>query len=150
MRTTSSFRAGALACGAAACLGWALYRGAQRPRPADPSGWPLPRMAEFLAGRVPGLRVVPVPYYGAGDPGAYLTRTALPPERLRELARLPERGPAWAGTVYCEEARMSRADAETWGENGLVAGQFRFFGDPALLDEIRAALAPAGISLWPV
>src|SRR5262249_56438830 len=103
-------------------------------------------------GRVPGLRVVPVPYYGAGDPGAYLTRTALPPERLRELARLPERGPAWAGTVYCEEARARwalGALADTWGEYGLFLGKFRFFGDPALLAEVAAALARDGPQAGP-
>src|SRR5262249_26858750 len=115
MRSTSTVRVGALACGAAACLGWALYRRAQRPRPADTSGWSLPRMTAFLARRVPGLRVVPLPYPGAGNPGAYLTRTALPPERLCILARQPERGRAWAGTVFCEEVRMSGLLFDTWG-----------------------------------
>src|SRR5262245_16718548 len=140
MRNTSRFRASALACLAAACLGWALYRGAQRPRPADPSGWSVPQVADFLARRVPGLRVVPVRDSGVGNVGAYLTRTALPPAGLHTLLRRPERAAAWAGTAYCEEARASRPHAETWGENGLVVGKFYFFGDPALLDEIRAAL----------
>src|SRR4051794_26807519 len=108
MRNRSALRAWPLACCATACLGWALYRGCQRPRPVDTSGWTVARMADFLVGRVPGLRAVPVDWPGPGDPGAYLTRTDWPPEKFRPLTRQPERARAWAGTVYCEEARLPR------------------------------------------
>ena len=50
----------------------------------------------------------------------------------------------WPGIVYCEWENHgeSREDAlACWGECGLRAGPFVFFGDPEMLAHIRGIFA---------
>jgi hypothetical protein len=57
---------------------------------------------------------------------------------------VPSRVRGWSGVVYCEWGHRNEAREDglaCWGECGLRAGPFLFFGDPEMLAEIRAALA---------
>jgi hypothetical protein len=75
---------------------------------------------------------------------AFLTREERAWTDLGGLPKDPSKARSWSGIVYCECATREEAREDVlagWGECGLRAGPFVFFGDPELLAEIRAALA---------
>jgi hypothetical protein len=124
---------------------WDLPRGHQGGPPLHPGlqDWDIEDIAEHLHGAGLSFRVVAVAE--RGDPGdsAYLTTTALTWRDLNQLRKVPERLADWEGTVYCERALWEddrSVRRAVWHGCCLCAGPFIFFGDPDLLERIRAAL----------
>ena len=75
------------------------------------------------------------------EAGFYLTATPCVWESLNLLPRVPERAARWRGVVHCVRYGSEiRPAVEEWGGCALTAGPFLFFGDPALLAEVREAL----------
>jgi hypothetical protein len=109
-------------------------------------GWDVRDVLGYLEGR--GLRLHLWPSWPGGDASsnAYLTTAARPPAELFWLPKDTKKMDRWVGVVYCERVLRyeERAGAvRSWGDCGLRAGPFVFFGDPALLSRIRAALGDA-------
>lgn len=75
---------------------------------------------------------------------AFLTTTDKSWEELNRLTKDPSQIQKWRGTVYCERLRKEMEPSlDLWDDYYLVAGPFVFFGDPELLERIRAILAPS-------
>jgi hypothetical protein len=129
---------------AALICAWNLSRG-HRAAPRLPPGlqdWSIPDLAEHLRGAGLAVRVVAAEEAGILGNRAYLTTTASSWRDLDVLMKVPERLAEWEGTVYCE--RTQEVDRvvrlHLWRGCCLCAGPFIFFGDPDLLERIRAAL----------
>jgi hypothetical protein len=139
---TSRNRLFALALAAALALALARPAPREPPRPARPPARTAAELSVLLAARMPGLRVTPDTAYGYVGSGFYLARDA---GRTREeLERLPFGTPdaGWAGVVFCESAGATHEVYRAgWGEHGLAAGRFVFYGDPGLIREVADALA---------
>jgi hypothetical protein len=107
-----------------------------------PADWGVPELVRHLEARGLRLHVVPT-HRTTGDlsKGAYLCERERPWDELNALRPLPELAHEWAGVVWVLPRPRVFHEAETWGANGLVAGRLLFFGDPALLRRIAAALA---------
>jgi hypothetical protein len=128
----------------AAALAIALARPVPRepPQPSGAAAGTAAELAGILSARLPGLHLTPDTAYGYVGCGFYLARD---PRRTREeLTRLPFGIPVagWAGVVFCANVgpahELYRAG---WGEYGMEAGRFEFYGDPELLREVADALA---------
>jgi hypothetical protein len=78
------------------------------------------------------------------EEGIYLCQRPQSREQLQWLRRAADYGDRWRGIVFCEFSRqlgeIPDAELERWGEYGMRLGPFVFFGDPALLRQIRQAL----------
>jgi hypothetical protein len=79
------------------------------------------------------------------EEGVYLCERPQLREQLQWLWRTAQYGDRWRGIVFCEfnKRRLGEIpdeELERWGEYGLRLGPFVFFGDPALLWQIRQAL----------
>jgi hypothetical protein len=104
-------------------------------------------MIQYLEERGLGLRAVPTDRNGkTWRRNAFLTRTDQGWDQLSALSKSVGKIDRWRGTVYCE--RMQQPEereilSRLWGDCGLIAGPFVFFGDPDLLAEIREALSQA-------
>jgi hypothetical protein len=76
--------------------------------------------------------------------GVYFCERLQPRQQLQHLHRVPECAGRWRGVVFCgREDRLgetSEVQLHDWGEHAMRIGSFLFFGDPALLRRIRAAL----------
>jgi hypothetical protein len=109
-------------------------------------GWDVHDLAGYLEGRGLRLHLSPTSARGDARTNAYLSTTVKPIAELYWLAKDRTAMQRWAGLVYCERPfsydRVAYA-VESWGECGLRAGPFVFFGDPALLARIRTALGDA-------
>ena len=140
----------ALLAGGALLLG-VLYlsvRGAPpaHPAPAAPDGWQVPDLLAHLGSR--GLRLHAVAASRAtGDlsQGAYLCEDERPWEDVAALPMHAARAARWRGVVLVMPSHgpfvPSPEEVAGWGESGLVAGPFVFFGDAALRRRIAAALS---------
>jgi hypothetical protein len=115
----------------------------RNPAAPDMHGWGMPDLLHHLETRglhyhaIPTLENAPILW------SAYLTRQERPWEDYGRHCMDPGRIDRWSGVVYCQrEVREEAREFEVllWGECGLRAGPFVFFGDPAMLAEIRAAL----------
>jgi hypothetical protein len=131
---------------AALLAAWAGRPPAGPPTSAGPlDEWDIPRLLDYLNGQGLGLRLVSTRQDGVIGPGAFLTVTGRGWADCNRLAKDPRRLGAWRGTLYCERGPGGEAQADLarqWGEGGLAAGPFLFFGDPQLLARVRAALGP--------
>jgi hypothetical protein len=132
----------------AASIVLASWLGSRRLGPAPPGAplddWDIPRLAAFLNEQGQQLRVVPTMRQGGPHETAFLTTTSRGWEDLNRLPKDAGRIALWQGTLYCE--RGPGGDdwldlTRQWGDCGLVAGPFLFFGDPQLLARVRDALA---------
>jgi hypothetical protein len=106
-----------------------------------PAGWGVPELVRHLQAKDLRLHVTPT-HRTTGDlsKGAYLCERERPWGELNSLRPLPELAHEWAGVVWVLPRPRVFHEAEAWGANGLAAGRL-FFGDPALLSRIAAALA---------
>jgi hypothetical protein len=122
------------------------------PRPAPErsgvcmDGWDVRDLVGFL--ETQGLRLHISPTWAGGNActSAYLSMEAKPGTELYWLPKDRRAMHRWAGVVYCERSRRyenREGVVEAWGDCGLRAGPFVFFGDPALLTHIRTALEDA-------
>jgi hypothetical protein len=115
--------------------------------PAEPplvgmDGWGVAEMIHHLESR--GLGLCPLPT-GKGRSlvrNVYLAVPGKTFEDLEGLIKQPACIGQWKGAVYCEECpRVDARDLEgQWGDCGLRAGPFVFFGDRDLLARIQEAL----------
>jgi hypothetical protein len=108
--------------------------------------WGMPDLAGYLEGR--GLRLHLSPTWAGGSPlaNAFLTAEVKTGGELYGLLKSPKAIHRWAGVVYGERSRHYEGRewaVESWADCGLRAGPFVFFGDPALLADIRTALGAA-------
>ncbi|MFO0841694.1 MAG: hypothetical protein U0797_04730 [Gemmataceae bacterium] len=113
-------------------------------RGGDRSDWRLPQLVEHLNGSGLRLKVVPSRRDGRWDDTVYLTRDHDATwETFQRKNLTAERLSAWQGSVYAHRIG-SRTDLEThlvnWQGQGVRAGNFLLFGDPALLERIRHSL----------
>jgi hypothetical protein len=114
--------------------------------PSAPDEWQVPDLLARLEAR--GLRLHAVPASRAtGDlrMGAYLCEDERAWEDVAGLPTSAAHAGRWRGVVLVTGRFGPFApvpeEAAGWGENGLRAGPFMFFGDTALLRRIAAALA---------
>ncbi len=115
-----------------------------RPPLPDTTAWTMADLHHHLEDRGLHLRAAGTWENGPVLRNAFLTREERPWADLGGLVKDPSRIAGWAGVVYCEQAIFSRAREDAlvgWGECGLRAGPFVFFGDPAMLAQLRDALA---------
>ena len=137
---------------AGALLLVALYLAVRRAPPAPPpplmvpDGWHVPELMTHLASR--GLRLNAVASSRATSAlssGAYLSEGERPWEEVAALPVVVARAERWSGVVLVTHSQGHSAllpeDVADWGDNGMRAGPFVFFGDAALLRRIAAALA---------
>jgi hypothetical protein len=92
-----------------------------------------------------GLSLYVVPLTDSSpEAGLYLCESPHSLEQLQKLRRAVELGDHWRGIVFCEYYKrlgeVDDAELERWGEHGMLLGPFVFFGDPALLRQIRQTL----------
>lgn len=109
--------------------------------------WDVPQLVRHLEGQGLGLR--PAASSAGGDLrySVYLTRTVKDWSQMNRLVIVPGRIESWEGTVYCGRLpgpHTRDACSALWGDCGLIAGPFAFFGDRELLAEIRACLSRGG------
>jgi hypothetical protein len=107
----------------------------------------LPELVDLLRAHGMDLRVVPVRERGEVTQSAYLTTTEAGWQHFNALPRNPQQIDRWQGCVYGErildpDERYFRASERA--DCCLQQGQFVFFGDPALLNEIRQVLRVRG------
>jgi hypothetical protein len=137
----------------AALVAGACGRARDRAPPPPLEGWDVPRLLAHLRASGLDLRAVPTDRDGqAARDRAFLTTADRPWEELNALLATPEQVGRWRGTVFCERLHQpgSRDEAlRHWGGCGLRAGPFVLFGDPDLLDRVRAALAPEAVRAPP-
>jgi hypothetical protein len=146
MRTKRS-RALALALGLVLLAALLLTRlAAPKGPPSAPDDWQVPDLLARLEAR--GLRLHAVAASRAtGDlrMGAYLCEDERPWEDLAGLPIGAAYAGRWHGVVLVTGPFGPLAplpeEAAGWGENGLRAGPFVFFGDAALLRRIAEALS---------
>jgi hypothetical protein len=103
----------------------------------------LPELITLLRHRGVDVRVVPVQENGRVGNHAFLTTTGADWHHFNSLPRNPGKIDRWQGCVYSERVidptdRSQRASE--WGGCCLQRGEFVFFGDPTLLNQIRQAL----------
>jgi hypothetical protein len=120
--------------------------------PAFHSPRTLTELTELLSWQAPSLYVAPISELSL-ECGIYICTYPRPREQLiKKLRSHPKCVSKWQGVVYCERigemdqmpfASMSfwKEELSTWGEYGMWIGPFLFFGDPALLQRIRALVA---------
>ena len=120
--------------------------GARKPPPSAPEDWQVPDLLARLESR--GLRFHVVPMSRAtGDVtrGAYLCDGEQEWEDVAGLPADPSQAARWRGVVRVTAPSGPLAPTPdvvaAWGENGLRAGPFVFFGDAALLRRIAEALS---------
>jgi hypothetical protein len=114
----------------------------RRPAPAPDllESWGVADMRARLGERLPHLVQTADAADGSFEAGFYLTAAPASWEALNHLPRTPERAGRWRGVAHCRRYGVERPVADGWGEHGLAAGPFLFFGDPELLAQIRVAL----------
>ena len=120
--------------------------GGQKPPPPAPADWQVPDLLARLESR--GLRFHVVPASRAtGDlrRGAYLCEGEREWEEVAGLPVSPTAAARWRGVVRVTNPSGPLAATPEvvagWGENGLRAGPFVFFGDATLLRRIAEALS---------
>jgi hypothetical protein len=114
--------------------------------PAAPDAWHVPELLAHLAARGVRLHAEPVNRTtGELSDGAYLCEGERPWEDVAALPVCASQAGRWRGVVLVLRSRghsaHSAEEVAAWGESGLRAGPFVFFGDGALLRHIAAALA---------
>jgi hypothetical protein len=130
---------------AVAAVYWGARSALQRPE-VDMDAWDVRDLVAYLEGRGLRLHLTPTRAGGDASANAYLTTEAKPAAELYGLITDRHTMHHWAGVVYCERCRRYEAREvclELWGDCGLRAGPFVFFGDPELLARIRTALEDA-------
>lgn len=129
---------------ALAIMGWRGWGSSPGRRPPLPLWqWELADMIAHLRDGGLNLRVVPTSLHGPLGRTVFLTRTD---KNWMELSRPPasrNHVGRWTGSLVVYRFRHHVADAtnvEHWGDCCVVAGPFAFFGDPQLLEQVRAVL----------
>ena len=123
----------------------ALYVAGRRPAP--PPGAPIPALLARLEAQ--GLQLHAVPADNRNRDlrnGVYLCEGERVWDQVARLPADPSRAGSWRGVVLIQAPRPSLAvpaeQLRDWGPCGHQDGPFVFFGDPALLARLKAALAP--------
>jgi hypothetical protein len=116
------------------------------PAPSAPDGWQVPDLLAHLGSR--GLRLHAVAASrstGELSQGAYRCEGERAWEDVAGLPTGAAHAGRWRGvalvTGACGPFAAPPEEAAGWGENGLQAGPFVFFGDAALLRRVAAALS---------
>ncbi len=136
-------------------LSWVALRRDDLATSAVPlDDWDIPRLVAHLNDAGLRLRIVSTMRDGGSVQTAFLTTTAKEWEDLDGLPKDQKHIRRWRGTLYCERGQVSDLGGvgrtfgddwsgltRQWGDRCLVAGPFLFYGDPELLDRVRAALA---------
>lgn len=78
------------------------------------------------------------PSYGTRD-GFFLSRKSASWEALAALPLDPSQARRWDGVVLCRNANAND-EVAVWGQGAFVYGEFVFFGDPLLIEEIKRSL----------
>jgi hypothetical protein len=118
-------------------------RGGAEARGPDLSDWDVPRLLEHLRARGMTFRPVSASAKGGATHNVFLTTTDKDWLELTSPPKVVERIDSWQGTLYCERIdHPGSRDVQLalWGDCCLVAGPFLFFGDRAMLAQVRDAL----------
>ena len=102
--------------------------------------WDIPRLANYLNTRGLALRLVSTRKDGAIGQMAFLTTTNRGWDELNGLAKSADWIDRWRGTLFCEWNMSGEDLLRQLGDHGMMVGPFLFFGDPELLERVRAAL----------
>jgi hypothetical protein len=129
--------------------GWIGWRGGGPETSAVPfDEWDIPRMVAHLNDAGLQLRIVSTLKNGLVGQAVFLTTTSKEWQDLNRLPKDQKQIHRWQGTLYCESSSIDSPArsrwsewSRQWGDCCLVAGPFFFYGDPELLDRVRAALA---------
>jgi hypothetical protein len=127
----------------------AVYRGAHsgpQHSAVCMDDWDVRDLAGYLEGQGLRLHLYPTCAGGNASANAFLTTAERPGAELYGLVKDTRAMDRWAGVVYCERLRLPENREEilqSWGDCGLRADPFVFFGDPDLLARIRIALGDA-------
>jgi hypothetical protein len=128
-----------------------LALGLALPRPGRRPGDMLDAVAAVQRRSPLFLISEPMPHNGWARGGAlYLCRTPRTADDLETLGKHPwSRGPGWAGVV-CFKGTADRSityvpGVSDGGDRCLVYSTFAVYGDPELLEEVRALLAAEGL-----
>ena len=120
---------------------------ARRPPAPTPARAPVPALLDRL--QASGLRLHPVPVDNLNRDlrnGVYLCDAPREWEQVAGLPADPRYAARWRGVVLVQAPRPALAVPDellrSWAECGHRDGPFVFFGDPALLARLKAALAP--------
>jgi hypothetical protein len=130
-------------------LGLAAVNWRAEPRPAQAHAavrmedWQVIDLAGYLQARGLDLQVLPSSRGGEIGVNAFLAVPGVGADDVLLLAKDNRKISRWAGVVACEHLanpQMQGDIVDSWGECGLRADPFIFFGDPAVLASIREAL----------
>jgi hypothetical protein len=124
----------------------ALYVAGRRAAPPPPRA-AIPALLARLEARGLRLHAVPADHcHGDVRRGVYLCDGPRPWEQVAGLPADPARACRWRGVVLAQAfddlMTVPDEDVRSWGACGHRDGPFVFFGDPALLARLKAALAP--------
>jgi hypothetical protein len=114
------------------------------PRPDLPEKWNSRDVAKQLRGTGREYRVVGVDFRGLDKASAFFTETDMTWSELNGLSKTVENIASWRGSVFCQKVGSTylfNDQMEMWGEYCLRVGPFIFFGDAAMLAEIKESLA---------
>jgi hypothetical protein len=106
----------------------------------------LSRLAELLREHGLDWRLAPGNERGDLRHNGFLTTTDLDWRKLHIIPKAPEQIGRWQGTVYCERLNQPNSRDQQipmWGDCCVRIGPFVFFGDRAMLAQLREALRGA-------
>ena len=123
-----------------------------RTPPLPLNDWDVPELVDYLNRAGLRLRAVPTAYDGAIQNTAFLTTTDKSWHEFNHLIKNDNQLGRWKGVLYCERVEsddMRGLLAHQWGDFSWSAGPFLFYGDPVLLERVRAVLFDAPLGTLP-
>jgi hypothetical protein len=105
--------------------------------------WDIPRLLAHLNARGLQLQAIPTHKDGPLSTSAFFTTVPRDWSYFSRLTRNARQIEQWQGIAFCGPRGPETENADVdylWGDRCFVAGRFFFYGDRALLKEIRAAL----------
>jgi hypothetical protein len=125
------------------------------PAPALPEeDWDIPRIVAHLKARGVELQALPTYKDGPLFPSAFFLTAERDWSYLNRLPRDPRQIDRWQGIVFCGPRGREPENTDVdhlWEDCYFIAGRFFFFGDRALLRQIREALCEPAlepVSRW--
>lgn len=104
--------------------------------------WGIPKLAAYLNEAGVQVRMQSAQKDGIIRQSVYLTSTQKDWRELNCLVKDPSWIHMWQGIVFCTHETPNAAEelVRQWGDQGLLAGPFAFYGDAELLVRIKDAL----------